>query len=203
MSQGADQGKITITTLKYDAGAFIALGSNVKSAAGLPIVTLGNALEALERRGAVIRAISRFYTTPAYPAGSGPEFVNAAAWIEADWTAPEFLGQLHEIETDLGRIRSVRWGPRVIDLDLLAIDDLVLPDAETYQEWHDLPLERQMADAPDKLILPHPRLHERAFVLIPLRDIAPDWRHPVSGLTVRQLCDALPEAAKSQVTMLE
>jgi 2-amino-4-hydroxy-6-hydroxymethyldihydropteridine diphosphokinase len=81
---------------------------------------------------------------------------------------------------------------RTLDLDLLAVGDLVLPDATTYAEWRALPADLQRLRAPDDLILPHPRMQDRAFVLVPLADVAPDWVHPVLGLSVAEMRDGLP-----------
>ena len=78
----------------------------------------------------------------------------------------------------------------------------VFPDPETFQQWYDLPPIRQAEIAPDQLILPHPRMHQRAFVLIPLADVAPDWRHPVLGLTVAEMVLRLPETDRDAVKPL-
>jgi 2-amino-4-hydroxy-6-hydroxymethyldihydropteridine diphosphokinase len=80
--------------------------------------------------------------------------------------------------------------------------DLVLPDAQTHRRWRELAPEDQARQAPDQLVLPHPRLQDRAFVLVPLCDVAPDWRHPVLGLTARALLAALPAADVAAVKPL-
>lgn len=203
MSQAEFQGKETGKSLRYDEPALIALGSNISSRAGLPEVTLRQALDEMVKRGISIRTVSRFYRTPAFPAGSGPDFVNAAAVIDPGGSPAQLLDSLHEIEAALDRAREVRWGPRTLDLDLLAIADLVVPDAQTYKKWCNLPAADQQTQAPEQLILPHPRLQDRAFVLVPLCDVAPHWRHPVLNKTAQQMLDALPEALKNEVVALE
>lgn len=114
----------------------------------------------------------------------------------------KILAQLHEIEADFGRSRSHRWADRTLDLDLIALDDLVRPDADTQERWRHLPPEEQARRTPDGLILPHPRLQDRAFVLVPLADVAPEWRHPLLGLTVREMLAALPEAERAAAVPL-
>lgn len=136
--------------------------------------------------------MSRMYQTPAFPVGSGPDFVNAAFALTAAVAPVDLLAILHDIETEAGRVRDIRWGPRVLDLDLLACDDLILPDLAVWTSWHDLDLPSQSQVAPDQLILPHPRMHERAFMLVPLADVAPTWVHPVLDLSVEDLLDACP-----------
>jgi 2-amino-4-hydroxy-6-hydroxymethyldihydropteridine diphosphokinase len=149
-----------------------------------------------------VRLISRFYETPAFPIGSGPNYVNAALELNTTLDPDSVLRQFHMIEAEIGRIRDIRWGQRTIDIDLIACGDLVRPDMATHAHWVGLSLEKQMQHAPDELILPHPRMQDRAFVLGPLMDIAPDWRHPVSGLTVSEMFNALPQSAKDELQIL-
>ena len=174
----------------------IALGGNLPSGEGDPTATMLRAVDILDADGdiSVVR-VSRWYRTPAVPAGSGPDFVNGAAALATRLTPAGILARLHGVEARLGRTRPVRWAPRVCDLDLLAVGDAILPDAETVRRWMALDQAAAMRAAPPELILPHPRLHERAFVLIPLADIAPDWHHPLTGASVVEMVAALPGVA--------
>lgn len=180
----------------------LGIGSNLPSVAGDPRETIIAALQQLEVEGGVIRSRSAFFRTPAFPAGSGPDFVNAAVAVDASWSPEDTLQRLHTIEAKLGRQRSGRWAARTVDLDLLAHGDQVLPDVPTVRQWMDLPAEMQARSAPDGLILPHPRLQDRAFVLGPLRQVAPDWVHPILGKSVEAMWLELSEQARAEVTEL-
>ncbi len=103
----------------------------------------------------------------------------------------------------MGRERVSRWGQRTLDVDLLAYGEVIRPDLATFQHWLNLPMKEQSKRVPDQLILPHPRIQDRAFVLVPLVEIAPDWRHPVLGRTAKQMRDDLEEAEVAQVKALE
>jgi 2-amino-4-hydroxy-6-hydroxymethyldihydropteridine diphosphokinase len=186
-----------------DVCAILALGANIPSAQGGPDLTLRVALLYLEKGGVRFDAVSRFYNTPCFPAGAGPDYVNAAVRIRWAGSAAELLALLHEVEAELGRERKQRWGVRVADLDLIAFGDAVAPDRAVWQHWHDLDPALQSEVAPEQLILPHPRLQERAFVLIPAADVAPDWRHPVLGLTITEMRDALPESLRAEVVPMK
>ncbi|WGH79219.1 2-amino-4-hydroxy-6-hydroxymethyldihydropteridine diphosphokinase [Jannaschia ovalis] len=146
---------------------------------------------ALARLGGV-RRLSRPWRSPAWPPGSGPDFVNAAALVAGPADPQAMLARLHGVEARAGRVRDRRWGPRVLDLDLLASGGLVRPDPWAQRAWAELAPAAQARVAPDRLILPHPRLADRGFVLAPLAEIAPRWRHPVTGRSVAAMWAALP-----------
>lgn len=168
-----------------------------------PREILPDSLSVLDQRGLHLRATSRLFRTPCFPPGAGPDYVNAAAVLETDLSPRDVLALLHNVEAEFGRERVQRWGSRVLDLDLLAVGDAVLPDRDTHDRWRALTPEAQLTETPDDLILPHPRMHERGFVLLPLNDVAPDWRHPVLGRTVSEMCAALPAAATEGIWPLD
>ncbi|SDE26636.1 2-amino-4-hydroxy-6-hydroxymethyldihydropteridine diphosphokinase [Ruegeria marina] len=180
----------------------IALGANLRFDQNTPDVTLRQAIRCLTERGLVITAQSRFYATPCFPPGAGPDYVNAAIAISGDLPEVEILAILHEVEAEFGRKREQRWGMRTLDLDLICHGERVLPDLEKYESWRRLPPDRQLEMAPDELILPHPRMQDRAFVLVPMADVAPDWLHPVLGKTVRQMLAELPDDTVAEVKPL-
>jgi 2-amino-4-hydroxy-6-hydroxymethyldihydropteridine diphosphokinase len=151
----------------------IALGANLPHLAGQPVDTLKRALGELERQGVEIREVSAFYETPAWPDPADPAFVNAVAAVKTSLQPVELLMLLHGVETDLGRLRSASNAPRTLDLDLLDYDGRVVTEP--------------------RLTLPHPRMTTRSFVLVPLRDVAPGWRHPVTGQGLTELLAALSD----------
>jgi 2-amino-4-hydroxy-6-hydroxymethyldihydropteridine diphosphokinase len=158
----------------------IGLGANLPSAShGAPQATLEAALAALAKAGVAVERRSPWYRTAPVPAGDQPWYVNGVAAVATRLGPAELLALLHRIEDRFGRERRTRNEPRVLDLDLLDYDGLVQPGGPGPA-------------------LPHPRMHERAFVLLPLRDVAPDWRHPVSGATVAALIDRLPPGQRAE-----
>ncbi|MFD1797621.1 2-amino-4-hydroxy-6-hydroxymethyldihydropteridine diphosphokinase [Paracoccus aurantiacus] len=183
--------------------SFIALGSNLSSSSGSSRQTIQAALKRLSATPELsLQSVSRFYQTPAFPAGNGPDYVNACAAVESGLAAGELLALLHGIEADLGRVRSTRWAARGIDLDLIATGQQVLPDDAAQDRWRALPPQRQLIETPDHLVLPHPRLQDRAFVLVPLSDIAPGWTHPRTGLSVVQMLENLPPEDRASLRVL-
>ncbi len=184
---------------EIDTFALVALGSNMASPAGSPADTLRAALSALASRAVRLVSKSRFFRTPCFPPGAGDDFVNAVALVKTGLEPQALLAHLHRIEQRFARQRRGRWGARTLDLDLLDFGGRILPDAETYLAWRDLAAPDQARIAPDRLILPHPRLQDRAFVLVPLADVAPDWVHPVSGKDVSAMLADLPAAEKAEI----
>lgn len=181
----------------------IALGANLPIGNTSPRETLESAIGELSQYNIQIEAVSGFYKTPCFPAGAGPDYVNAAAHLKSDLPSKDMLAQLHEIEANHGRRRLERWGMRTLDLDMIACGDSILPDLATYEAWRTLSLEDQRQEAPTDLVLPHPRLQDRAFVLVPLRDIAAEWCHPVLKKTVSEMCDALSPDVLAEIVSLD
>jgi 2-amino-4-hydroxy-6-hydroxymethyldihydropteridine diphosphokinase len=160
------------------AGVYIGLGANLPSPEhGTPRETLEAALRALAAHGLAIVARSAFYESEPVPVSDQPWYLNAVVEVATDLAPAEVLALLHSVENAFGRVRSVRNEARVLDLDLLDHRGSV-------------------CEGPDSPLLPHPRLADRAFVLLPLRDIAPGWRHPVSGRTIAELLESLPEGQR-------
>ncbi|MEC7256252.1 MAG: 2-amino-4-hydroxy-6-hydroxymethyldihydropteridine diphosphokinase, partial [Pseudomonadota bacterium] len=176
---------------KNRAEIVIALGGNLPLPQHSVAATLGCAIDAVSRQVGMIRAISRFYATPCFPAGAGPDYVNAALIVEYHASVAELLTTLHRIEADFGRERAARWGARTLDLDVIAAGQQISPDRATQAAWINLPPEARGEKTPTSAIVPHPRLQERAFVLVPMLDICPDWVHPVTRRTVAQMAAAL------------
>lgn len=183
--------------------ALIALGSNKES-------SLGDARETVQKAMLLVGELSDFpaqfsqlYGTVSFPAGAGPNYVNACMIISTAISAKDLMQELHQIEAVADRVRTVRWGQRTLDLDLIGVGAEVLPDARSQAEWRDLPIADQQKMTPKELILPHPRLQDRSFVLIPMLDIAPSWKHPLIGQTIAEMAAALTSDQHDDVWLLD
>lgn len=179
--------------------SLIAIGANQESRHGSALQTCLWSVSQIAASGLHISAVSRFFRTPCFPAGAGPDYINAAVTVRAHWSEHDILMTLHDIEKDAGRARSKRWAQRPLDLDLLICGQKIIPDKMTLRHWIEMDITSQSNQSPEDLILPHPRLQDRAFVLGPMRDIAPDWHHPTLRKSVRQMWSALPDAARREI----
>ncbi len=179
LPQSPRSGRKWLTAGCLSVTIYIGLGANLASRFGPPKRTLQTALEYLEKQDIQIRARSRWYQCAAVPDPSEPAYINAVVEVATDKSPERLLATLHGIESDLGRVRRKRWESRSIDLDLL--------------DYHGL---CQTTERPEhgRVELPHPRMAIRSFVLLPLHDIAPDWRHPRTGESLGALIRALPAA---------
>ena len=189
-------------TAKLSRIGYVALGSNLQTATRTSLETVNEALELFAGAAIRITKQSQWYSAPAFPKGNGPDYVNGVAEIKSEVPSYAVLAALHDIESQLGRTRPKRWASRVIDLDLLAYGDEIAPNPAAFAHWQGLSLTAQMQATPEALILPHPRLQDRAFVLKPMAEIAPDWQHPVLGKTASALLAALPAEARNEIQPL-
>ena len=151
----------------------VALGSNlVTQRFDSSQKLLEEALKSLAKRNIQVKGRSSWYRSAPVPLSDQPWFVNGVVQVASTLDPKALLETLHAVESEYGRMRSRRNASRTLDLDLLAYDDQVISEA-------------------DGLVLPHPRLQERAFVLLPLAEVAPQWRHPVTGLTAAEMLASL------------
>ncbi len=188
---------------KTETNGLIALGSNVTFKSYHPLDRLRQSLKDLQRHGILIRKVSGFYSTPFFPPGTQNDVVNAVARITWTGSAADVLAILHSVEAEHGRERDTRWGDRTLDLDLLDWGGVVAPDPDSFDYWQSMSPENQAENTPQQMILPHPRIQDRAFVLVPLLDVAPDWQHPVTGQSAAQMLEMLPERDKSDIKRLD
>jgi 2-amino-4-hydroxy-6-hydroxymethyldihydropteridine diphosphokinase len=154
---------------------FLGVGANLTHERyGAPRQTLEAALAELRYHGVQILRLSSWYRTAPVPPSDQPWYVNAVAEVASELPADVLLAELHDVEAEFGRRRTVPNAARPIDIDLLDYRGEIA------------------AGGPGRAILPHPRMTGRAFVLRPLADLAPDWRHPVTGQPIQELLAELP-----------
>lgn len=162
----------------------ISLGANIPSRWGTPPATLRRAVRILEHNRVFIVACSRIYRTPPHlGAGLMPEFYNAAIFVRTNHAFGELLRLLKNIERMAGRQVRARWSARPLDLDLIDCGGRVMNV-------------RAPTRLGGPLVLPHPLMHRRGFVLVPLVEVAPHWRHPVLGMSAETLLRRNPGLAR-------
>lgn len=164
----------------------IGIGANLPASGyASPRATCKAAMDVLKTLGIPPLHQSNWYKSAPVPVSDQPWFINGVCSLDTRLEPVEVLARLTQVEERFGRARGVQNAARTLDLDLLAYDDRI-------ENW-------QTAD-PRKLQIPHPRLHERAFVLLPLKEVAPDWCHPVLNLGIDQM---IGELDPSQQTLLD
>ena len=169
----------------------VGLGSNYRGPWGTPAHTIERTLREIERANIVIRAVSPLYETAAVGRARQPAYVNAVALIDTSLSPEALLKVLKGIERTSGRRGGRPWGPRTLDIDIIDYRGLI-------RHWRGRrPDFRQAGMRP--LVLPHPLAHERPFVLKPLLDVAPDWRHPVLEQSGRGLWHRLSAHGQGRV----
>jgi 2-amino-4-hydroxy-6-hydroxymethyldihydropteridine diphosphokinase len=145
------------------AVVYIGIGSNI----GNRQANCKNAIERLKNKGIIVRKYSSMYETEPWGLKEQPRFINMAVEAETGFSPDELLRALKDIEKEMGKEETVKWGPRIIDLDILLYDDIIIDMKHLH--------------------IPHPLLHKRDFVLIPMSEIAPDKMHPALKKSMRQL----------------
>lgn len=155
----------------------VALGANLPGPAGSAAATVRAAMRRLDAGPTRVAAASRVWESPPWPPSDQPWYANAVVRLETALDAVALLAHLHALEQEFGRVRGMRNAARTLDLDLVDYDG-----------------QRRMPPQPAPA-LPHPRMDARAFVLLPLAEIAPAWRHPQSGVGVAELIAGLPADA--------
>ena len=156
--------------------ALLGLGSN-----------MGDRVEYLRAAVAAIPdvvAVSDAYETDPVGGVEQDPFLNVVVELDTAHTPHELLEVCRERERDAERVRTIRWGPRTLDVDVLWVDG-------------------ETVDDPPELLVPHPRMFERAFVLVPLADVAPNWRHPLTGESVREMLETLPAEDLAEIRPIE
>jgi len=159
----------------------IALGANLPSRFGEPEQTLKRAVADIQARGIRVIKQSSIWKTAPVPVSDQPWYRNAVIRVETNLPALALLDVLHDIEADFGRVRTEKNASRLLDLDLLAYNTDIIKEEDVF--------------------VPHPRMHNRAFVLKPLQEVAPQWIHPVLSRSVADLIKDLPQNDGSEKSL--
>jgi len=172
----------------------VGLGANCPGPWGSPTQTLHRALREIERRGVTVEAVSPLYETAALGPARQPPYVNQVALLATRLPAPSLLRLLKEVERQSGRRGGRPWGERTLDLDIIDYKGLILGWSKARKG---VPRERVRP-----LVLPHPQLENRPFVLRPLLDVVPNWRHPVLKLSAKELWRRVKKRGQGSVLQL-
>lgn len=175
--------------------AVLGLGSNLPSAFGDSHDALLEASRLIfDMDDVAVVAGSPVYRSKAWPIGSDqPDYANSALLVETSLTAVRLLEVMQAVEQAMGRVRDERWGARIIDIDILAYGECILPNVAL---WHRVDQSRDPSYFLEGVTVPHPRLHKRAFAIVPFADVCPNWIHPVLGKTALDIASALPDEEK-------
>ena len=166
---------------------FIALGSNLETQNLSRLGIINSALGYFSQFNIILIKVSSFWESRSYPDKTQPNFVNAVSQVYSELNPYQILNGLKNIEKKMGRKNNARWGNRVLDLDIIGSGSIILPNKFEFNKWLKMPLYKQIKNQPGELILPHPRIQDRLFVLKPLNEIDPNWRHPVLNKTSLEL----------------
>ena len=182
---------------------YIALGSNLETENMNRLEILNKALEYFPMFSISLVKVSSFWESKSYPNNNQPNFINAVSEVQSILNPYQTLCSLKKIEIILGRKVNCRWGSRVLDLDILAAGSLILPNLRIFNKWFKMPLQHQIQNQPNQLILPHPKCHLRNFVLYPILEIDPNWSHPILKKNARFLINNLSQKSRIEITRLQ
>ena len=165
----------------------IALGSNLEKKNQTRSEIIKEAVGYLTLFNIILIKISSLWESNSFADKGQPKFVNAVIEVYSELTPSQILYSLKNIEKKFGRKVGQRWGNRVLDLDILGKGSTILPNLKVFNNWMRMPFEMQIRKQPIELILPHPRIQDRLFVLQPLKEVNPNWVHPVLNQTAKDL----------------
>lgn len=158
--------------------AGISLGSNLGDRLGI----IRQATLMFKEKNVSIVASSDVFETEPWGVKNQPGFLNVCLLVETEDSPRDLMLKLQSIESRLGRVARFRWGPREIDIDIIFMDELAVNE--------------------DDLVIPHPEMHKRAFVLVPLNQVAPEWIHPLLGKSIREMAMQIPKSGILRITNL-
>ena len=161
---------------------FLSIGSNLISKYGDRINNIKKIIELLNLNNIKVINVSSYYETPSYPKQTDPKFINVAAAVKYNKKPLDLLNMITFIESKLGRVRKVKNQPRICDIDIIDFKGIIMNK--------------------EKLILPHKNMHNRNFVLLPLKEICPDWKHPLNNMKIDELINNLGIKLMNEITRI-